>query len=113
MIVGRSVSCPRASSCFPPGMWSVRAAASYTVESADPKAVHKMSASWAEVLDCSVSHVISDTDAKLALKRVTLFCELGDRRRMVFCFPRKSGKSCLGLYAVSIHSRLGESQLLF
>ena len=38
-----------------------------TVESADPKAVHKLSASWAEVLDCSVSHVISDTDAKLAL----------------------------------------------
>jgi hypothetical protein len=37
------------------------------IESADPKAVHKLSASWADMLDCSVSQVISDTDAKLAL----------------------------------------------
>jgi hypothetical protein len=37
------------------------------IESADPKAVHKLSASWADMLDCSVSQVISDTDAKTAL----------------------------------------------
>jgi hypothetical protein len=37
------------------------------IESPDPKAVHKLSASWADMLDCSVSQVISDTDAKLAL----------------------------------------------
>ena len=37
------------------------------VSSADPKAIHRLSASWADVLDCQVCQVISGADAKLAL----------------------------------------------